>query len=189
MISIYRPYYCPAGEVLQQVPRGCKVLEIGCGSGPMLFLLREFRQISHGRGVDSNAEAIAVAREANDDPALQFDVRDALELSREAFEEFDTILCFDLLHHIPPHDKATFLTRLIERMKPGSHLIVKDLDSRPRRKAFTNRVTDYLSTRSRVSYWRRSELIGFFHSHGLSVQHDADLADWAWSHYVVIAKK
>ena len=189
LTSIYRPYYCPVSQVLKHIPEGSRVLDIGCGTGPMLYLMRDFCNIEFGRGIDFNKDSIDTANAVNSDDRLEFRQREALEFAREPFEEFDVIFCFDVLHHIPYYDKATFLSRVTERMRPGALFVIKDLDSRPRRKAFANRVTDYLSTRSRVSYWRRSALVDFLHSHRLSVTHHEDLSDWIWSHYLVIAKK
>ena len=52
LVSIYRPYYSPVGELLHHVRGGARVLEIGCGTGPILFLLNRFSEIAAGRGLD-----------------------------------------------------------------------------------------------------------------------------------------
>ena len=189
LVSIYRPYYSPVGELLNQVPSAARVLEIGCGTGPILFLLHRYCGIAAGRGLDIDGEAIRIATATNSHSNLTFAGESCYELSASDVEEYDVILCFDVLHHLPQGEKERFLGHLVSILPRGGRIILKDLDRRPWRKAMANRVTDFLSTRSFVSYWSREEAVRFFEDQGLGVVFHCPCEDWVWSHYMVVAER
>jgi len=189
LVSIYRPYYSPVGELLRHIHDGARVLEIGCGTGPILFLLARFGEIAAGRGLDINREAIRIATAINTHSDLSFATDSCYALSASDVDVYDVILCFDVLHHLPRAEKRRFLEHLVSIIRPGGRIILKDLDRRPWRKAFANRITDYLSTRSIVSYWSREEAVCFFKDQGLHVVAEFPCEDWVWSHYMVIAEQ
>lgn len=74
---------------------GDKVLDIGCGPGDMLAMLREVDYT----GIDLNEDYIAAAR-STFGPHGSFCVGDARDLGRLADQEFDIILGMGLLHHL-----------------------------------------------------------------------------------------
>lgn len=79
---------------------GCKVLEIGCGIGTIVFELA--RQGYDARGTDISQVAIEYGRHKY--AGVQLDVQPAEEL---AFgdEAFDVVLSFDLFEHIARIDR------------------------------------------------------------------------------------
>lgn len=50
----YRPFICPFEDLLSIVPPGSSVLDVGCGGGLWLALLRETGRLSRGVGFDSS---------------------------------------------------------------------------------------------------------------------------------------
>jgi SAM-dependent methyltransferase len=104
------------------VPEGCRVLEVGCGSGRLLAALRP----AYGLGVDLDAEKISAARELfADRPELHFQVGPAEEmasLAAEAGEPFDYILLRGLLPAV--HDVDAVLTQLRPFCAPHTRVVV-----------------------------------------------------------------
>jgi len=74
------------------IPRGKKVLELGCGTGELLASVNP----SHGTGIDFSEEMIAIAKKKF--PDLIFLVQDAAELNLE--DKFDYIIISDLLNSL-----------------------------------------------------------------------------------------
>jgi len=74
------------------IPPGCRVLEIGCGTGAILDSLRP----SYGLGIDLSPEMIKVARQKR--PHLQFEVGDIEEMRLS--ESFDFVVMVDLVEHL-----------------------------------------------------------------------------------------
>ena len=55
--------------------------------------------------------------------------------------------------------------------------------------AKANEMTDWLSTRSTVSYMPREKLIGLFKQKGCRIMHVEKKNMWVWSHLLVVARK
>ena len=54
----YRPYICPFKELLEDLPEGQKVFDIGCGSGMFLSLVAEFRNPKAIAGIEIDQKLI-----------------------------------------------------------------------------------------------------------------------------------
>jgi len=70
------------------IPKGCRVLEVGCGTGDLLNAV----QPGYGAGIDFSGEIIKIAKEKY--PGLNFIVSDAEKF--ELQEKFDYIMISDL---------------------------------------------------------------------------------------------
>jgi len=162
-------------ELLQFMPREGQVLELGCGFG--LFALY-FAQSHPGlqlTGIDLNASRIAMAQRAAqrlDVQQVSFHVGDARDLSLE--QTFDAIYMLDIVHHLPPESVEPLLRQLKQRLKPGGILLIKDVDTRPRRKMYFTLALDLLMTRGEMPhYWPSGELIEVLQRCGFQVfSHD-----------------
>jgi 2-polyprenyl-3-methyl-5-hydroxy-6-metoxy-1,4-benzoquinol methylase len=106
------------------LPRGCRVLDAGCGPGLVssAFLVAGYRVV----GVDLSQEMIERARrrcQPHGEQAtfLQISVFDP---SLDALGPFDAALSRYVLHHV--QDPAQFLRRQIELLRPGGILVVND---------------------------------------------------------------
>lgn len=141
-----RPYICPFDELLPQVPRGASVLDVGCGVGLLSALVTHFAAPRRVLGIDVSPEAIAVARDCRCDHknVLQFEVRPPGQFPSE---EFDVVLCVDVLHHVPPSQQREFVQALLRRVAPGGLLLFKDISPRPWWKALANRMHDLVLAR------------------------------------------
>lgn len=101
-----------------------KVLEIGCGIGVVASYLAE-KYKWNVTGIDLDPEQIERAKDDNvENEYLKFFIADVTKLSFED-REFDMVLSFDVLHHIPNWDKA--LNEICRILKPEGFYILNDI--------------------------------------------------------------
>jgi SAM-dependent methyltransferase len=97
------------------------VLDVGCGRGELLTLLRE-----HGieaRGVDANADMVAVARGEGLDVA-QADLFDALSAERG----LGAVSALQVVEHLPPASLVRFLELARVALAPGGVLVAETIN-------------------------------------------------------------
>ena len=116
-----RRYVWPGFESLAQYAEpNDKVLDLGCGNGRLLDLLRD-KKINY-IGVDNSAALITLAQKRY--PAADFRIGDALKISF-ASNYFDKIYSVAVLHHIPSEElRLEFLEEVKRVLRPGGLLIL-----------------------------------------------------------------
>jgi len=96
------------------VPENKRVIEIGCGTGDLLFKLKP----SYGLGVDISEKMIELARQKNSNPKIEFKVGAIGDVDGL----FDYIILSDLIGYLP--DIEEFFRKLPRIMHPQSKLII-----------------------------------------------------------------
>ena len=187
LTTVYRPLYAPFGLLLHWVPPGATMLDLGCGTGALLLLAHAVRHLTRGYGVDMQAAPLRVAQAANQDPRITFEQHD--DVPDQIIGECNVIALIDILHHVPAAAKLPLLQRVIDHTGSGAVMLLKDLHPRPRWRALANRVTDYLSTRSRVDYMAMEDVEAFCRRNGLTVLYARRWPKQVWSHYLVVARR
>jgi len=94
---------------------GMRVLEVGCGQGSLLSQLRGSFPSAHFYGIDLSADAVALAN------AKGLNVRQG-GLETLAGEEYDLIIAFGVLEHVP--NPQTFLAQVRELLSDDGEAIV-----------------------------------------------------------------
>ncbi|MFC1223761.1 class I SAM-dependent methyltransferase [Pedobacter sp. BG31] len=105
-------------DILEHLPAGAKVLDLGCGDGKPI--LEYF--IKHGinvLGVDASTQMIELAK-ANF-PTTGFLLKDMRELDLE--EEFDAIIAWHSFFHLPAGDQPDMFTIFKRHLKPEGILL------------------------------------------------------------------
>jgi 2-polyprenyl-3-methyl-5-hydroxy-6-metoxy-1,4-benzoquinol methylase len=167
----YRPYISPFGSLIDLVPQGSRVLDIGCGGGLLLGLLNHFDRINYGLGIDTSAPAIAQANEmqrrSSSAHRLQFICMDASEPLPDG--PFDVVSLIDVMHHIHPDHQYKVLRKAIERVAPGGILLYKDMVKTPRSRALANRLHDLLIARQWINYLPIEDTMRWAQQSGCSI--------------------
>jgi len=107
--------------LLNGLPAGAAVLDLGCGNGTFLSLFR-------GRGwrlygTDFSPTGIAIAREAF--PEIQFFLADSTSPAGDMLERVgpvDLILSTEVIEHL--YDPRGFLRNAYQLLKPGGRLVL-----------------------------------------------------------------
>ena len=105
---------------LLSLPRGGRILDIGCGTGThALYLARRGFAVW---GVDSSPAMIARARAKARGTAVQFAIGDALKGLPHDEASFDLVMCVMVLHGHTPESRRAFL-REARRVSRGLVLV------------------------------------------------------------------
>lgn len=131
---VYRAALCDA-----RLPSGGTLVDFGCGQGLMLALLVEATDADAAGawpppappsferliGVESRSNVARLARLALGEAAEihEIDGRDFV------FPPCRVVLCFDVLHMMPPTDQARLLARMRDALQPGGVLLVREADA------------------------------------------------------------
>lgn len=149
-----RPYICPFELIVERVPQGARLLDVGCGPGLLLGLLAMSGKLESGIGFDSDAAAIDLARKtagsARGGERLRFE-RIGVE---DAWPEgdIDAVAMVDVMHHVPPSARGRILELIAERLPSGGTFIYKDMVRTPLWQAWGNRLHDLVLAQDWISY-------------------------------------
>ena len=137
---------CPFPPIVDALPRTGRVLEVGCGHG--LFSGYVARRLPGLEvcGVDIDADKIKVARAATGGTAgrLHVGVADSGVLPAGPW---DAVVLVDVLYLLDEAGQRALLESCAKVLAPGGVLVVKDMGTRPRWKAWLNRAQETLSVR------------------------------------------
>ena len=104
--------------LLDGLPAGARVLELGCGAGmPTTLALAECFTVT---GVDLSARQIELARQAV--PGATFIQSDMTALDFPP-ASFDGVAAFFSLIHVPREEHAALLARIADWLRPGGLLV------------------------------------------------------------------
>jgi cyclopropane fatty-acyl-phospholipid synthase-like methyltransferase len=190
--QVYRPMICPFDTLLNLIPEGEHVLEIGCGIGTFLFLLNEYRQPASLGGLETDPASIETARAVLKQMSSQGSVRlltyNGITLPKW-IREYNYVVLIDVLHHIPSEQHVTFLAGLFDHMHPGALLILKDIDADRRFLCLFNKVHDFLLTGARTYERRLSNLREALQNLGFQIQRVMTQRVYVYPHFTVVCKR
>ncbi len=182
----WRPRICPFHKLIETVPANAKVLDVGCGSGLMLFLLSHFERISAGVGIEVHPKKIKMACCLPwKDGRVSFH---CIEPHKHwPVVNIDCVMMIDVLHHIPAHQQRAFLERI--RQTQAKTIILKDINPRKKCKALMNTLHDIILSRQ-VPHYREPEIVSLWLQEMGFTDIDISHPEMLWySHYLIVAKK
>jgi SAM-dependent methyltransferase len=104
-------------RLLELLPRGAKLLELGCGAG--VPVTQALAAQCHVTGVDISAAQIALAREHVPEAVLIQADMTTLDFPPTSF---DAVVGFYTLTHVPREEHAALLGRIATWLRPGGLL-------------------------------------------------------------------
>ena len=123
--GVYRMCKKDYPDVLEELEREpfTDLLDCGCGTAPMLTLLKQRYPDRHYTGIDLTPEMIEVAR-AKRMPGVELVVGDCEKLP---FPDgsFDAVICCQSFHHYP--NVQDFFDSVARVLRPGGRLILRDI--------------------------------------------------------------
>jgi len=176
-------------EIGQYLPAEGPILDLGCGfglfslyyaaSGPRRFL----------RGIDLNAQRIALARQAAARLGIDnvtYEQGDARDFKGDG--EIVAAYMLDIVHHVAPATVPPLLAALRRALAPGGVLLVKDVDTRPAPKRwFTWALDKAMAPRTPVHYWPAERLADTLEATGFRVRRHLMVDVLPYPHVLYIA--
>lgn len=160
---------------LNAMPRTARILDLGCGSGILLHLLKQsgFQELW---GIDASPEMVTLARNFG---AANIICDDATNFTRHFSEKsLDVIVICCLLHHIP--DEAAWNSMLASAaavLTGGGCLIIRE--------PYPNLTSNVLKFLSRISSLHR----GFLKPHLAGYEHERHFLDYFMPRWRVRRKR
>lgn len=186
----WRPMIAPFHVLIDAVPQGSSVLDVGCGGGLFLMLLAAERGLRRGVGFDASRPAIALAQRAAaalPDARLDFIALPVGEPWPSG--PFDVVSIIDLLHHVPPAVHGAIIAQAAERLRPGGLLLLKDMGERPLWRAWANVLHDLVLARQWTRIPRRRDILSQAAAAGLVLEGERiDNMLWYGHHLLVFRK-
>jgi len=102
-----------------EIPQGCRVLDVGCGTGRLLSLLAERGAV--GSGVEIAPEMVEVARRANPQMDIHQGSAEDLPFDDATFDMVVTCLAY---HHLDSREQ--FLAEAARVLAPGGRLVIAE---------------------------------------------------------------
>ena len=134
---------CPFAPVVDVLPRTGRVLEVGCGHGLFSTYLAQRVSGVQVHGVDIDADKVAVARRSSAGRPT-FAVAESGVLPEGPW---DAVVLVDVLYLLDEAGQRALLESCAAVLAPGGALVVKDMSTRPRWKAWVNRAQETVSVR------------------------------------------
>jgi 2-polyprenyl-3-methyl-5-hydroxy-6-metoxy-1,4-benzoquinol methylase len=187
----WRPYLAPFANVLQAVPVGARVLDIGCGGGALLLMLAATGRISAGLGFDLSRKEIEAARQAVRNAGLEnvlrFEVHDLT--SGIPDEQWPVVSLVDVLHHVPRKQHRSLVCSLVQRVGPAGRLIIREPARRPLWRNVANAIHDLILARQIVYTRNPEEIEEWLSQSGLRlVQKDETTTLW-YGHWLLVFER
>ena len=140
------------------IPTQGQITDIGCGFGPLCYMLSLLSDDRNILGIDYDEDKIAVAQHGwLRGDRLQFRHGNALEYP---LPESDVFILNDMLHYMSYEHQRSLLLKCAGRLRPQGMMIIRDGNSANTSKHRLTRFTELLSTRI-FNFNRTTEELSF----------------------------
>ena len=188
-IQHWRPAILPYDELIEAIPAGSSVLDIGCGGGLFLGLLWSRGRITAGMGIDSSAQAISVAQEmaARLNAPLTFECVDARTHGPD--DAYDVVSLIDLLHRVPLIAHEQVVRDALSRVLPGGRFLYKDMCDAPFWKAAANRLHDLVLAQDWIHYAAIEQVVSWCEEDGFRLVKREDISRLWYGHELAVFQR
>ena len=106
--------------LLRDLPLDTPILDLGCGAGQMLQLLKD-QGFTNASGIDVSAEQVCEAA----DRGLNAAVGDVFQHLRDSQSNFGAIVALDFVEHFDKSEQFPLFESIYAALRPGGRLIIE----------------------------------------------------------------
>jgi len=185
---------CPLLRMEVYVPDKGEIIDLGCGNGLFAAVMKLGSPARSILGIDLDARKIAAAQKSlGNIPHLDFRPGD---IAAAEFPRADAFTIVDVLYLIPVADQDRILRMCAEALRPGGVLVLKEMDTRPRRKYFWNMIQETLAVKiigftlgSRFHFRSRAAVVAVLKALGFKVKVVPLHKGYGYPHILYFAQK
>lgn len=128
------------------VPRSGQITDIGCGYGPLCYMLALTSKKRNVLGIDYDEDKIAVAQHGwlRSKCNLRFDYANALEYD---LPQSDVFILNDMLHYMSAEHQNTLIRNCVDALTPDGFIIIRDGNTEEEERHKVTKFTELMSTR------------------------------------------
>jgi len=144
-----RWWTAPFEQLETRIPVSGRILEVGCGHGLFSTYLALSSPDRAVTGIDIDPAKIELAKKAVktiSETSLHFEHREAGDIPKPE-AGWDAIVFVDVLYLMTPENRRSVLEQCAGALTPGGVLVVKEVDNRPRLKAFLAQTQEFVATK------------------------------------------
>lgn len=127
------------------VPRSARITDIGCGYGPLCYMLALTSAKREVLGIDYDEDKIAVAQNGwlRKKCNLRFEQANALEYD---IPQSDVFILNDMLHYMSEEHQNLLIHRCVDALAPDGFIIIRDGNTEEQQRHRVTKLTEVLST-------------------------------------------
>lgn len=144
-----RKKIAPFDEVMKLLPKKGTVIDVGCGHGQLIMMASQNYPDVKFIGMDIDKKRLAIARKIIQKANVVFTYQDFTK-PFNIKDNVETVVCFDILHHLPKELHAKLLKNFYSAIKPHGQLILKEIDTTPKWKSLWNTFHDLVTTGGQI---------------------------------------
>ncbi len=195
LFIIVRSIVCPWNTILDSLPDKGNVLDIGCGHGLFLHLVKDKYPDLVCVGYDHDRNKIDIAADSSKREEIVFLLNSQIDGLRP--ESFDCITVIDVLYSVPLKEWPDIFAVVRKYLKPDGKLIVKETVNSPGWKYYICLLQEFMAINILKYTKGHSPILGsvkFYlqqmETNGLTTQeHKRVDQGYLWPHYLFICKK
>jgi 2-polyprenyl-3-methyl-5-hydroxy-6-metoxy-1,4-benzoquinol methylase len=137
---------CPFLEIVEEIPCGTRLLDIGAGHG----------LLAHLAAADGSRRVVALEPDLRKSlPSFRCPgVRFVAGFDQAIGGRFDVVTMIDVLYKVPVPEWDALFARVRDRLVPGGMFLLKELDPERRVKAAWNRAQEALASAAKLTLGR-----------------------------------
>lgn len=184
---------CPWNKILPLINDNSSILDIGCGHGLFLNLIKKQTKNVHCVGYDHDSVKMDQAKLSSN--SIEFLTLD--EIDKIPKHSFDFVSIIDVLYSVPINDWDSVINEAYEFLKPNGTLIVKETVNKPKLKYWFCLMQEILAIK--ILRYTKGEFpnlvsVGYYLEklnvrEFTNINHYSISKYYLWPHYIFIAKK
>ena len=126
--QVIRTVLVPFQRVIEHLPEGGTLLDLGCGNGLFLALAKKAKPNLELIGLDLSREKIAAAQKAFEVSSNRVPQLAVMDIADFPEQSVDVITIIDVLYLVPLERWQGILEKCFRCLKPGGKVLLKEMD-------------------------------------------------------------